>query len=96
MYYVCNVITSVYVCVYIYIYIYIYIYVCVCVCVCAHVGLYNDLTARVCKYTTGQKFWTVRFLMFFKEVSSAHQACIYLIRSTEKNSKFFKYFYYLK
>ncbi len=26
-------------------------------------------------------FWTVRLLMFFKEVSSAHKACIYLIQS---------------
>ncbi len=27
---------------------------------------------------------SVRFLMFFKEVSSAHQGCIYLIKNTEK------------
>ncbi len=33
-----------------------------------------------CFYTTRQKqkFLTVRSLMFFKEFSSAHQACIYL------------------
>ncbi len=39
---------------------------------------------------TGQRFLTgsVRCLMFFKEVSSAHQACIYLIQSTAKNVKF--------
>ncbi len=29
---------------------------------------------------------SVRFLMFFKEVSFAHQGCIYLIKNTEKNA----------
>ncbi len=28
---------------------------------------------------------SVRFLLFFKEVSSAHQGCIYSIKNTEKN-----------
>ncbi len=28
---------------------------------------------------------SVRFFMFFKEVSSAHQGCSYLIKNTEKN-----------
>ncbi len=41
------------------------------------------------KYTLPVKsFWTVRFLMFFKEFSSAHQACIYLIQSTAKTAQF--------
>ncbi len=31
-----------------------------------------------------KSFWTVRFFMFLKEVSSAQQACIYLIQSTAK------------
>ncbi len=31
-----------------------------------------------------KSFWTVRFWMFFKEFSSAHQACIYLILNTAK------------
>uniref|UniRef100_A0A8C2JY59 LIM-domain binding 1b n=1 Tax=Cyprinus carpio TaxID=7962 RepID=A0A8C2JY59_CYPCA len=35
-------------------------------------------------YSTAQKFETLLFLMFLKEVSSAHQACIYLIKNTEK------------
>ncbi len=41
------------------------------------------------KYTLPVKsFWTVRFVMFFKEVSSAQQACIYLIQSTAKQFYF--------
>uniref|UniRef100_A0A8C1LYP7 Complement factor H like 1 n=1 Tax=Cyprinus carpio TaxID=7962 RepID=A0A8C1LYP7_CYPCA len=35
---------------------------------------------------------TLLFLMFLKEVSSAHQACIYLIKNTEKNSNIVKYY----
>ncbi len=31
------------------------------------------------------------FFVFFKEVSSAHQACIYLIQSTVKNNNILKY-----
>ncbi len=33
--------------------------------------------------------------MFFKEFSSAYQACIYLIQNS-KSSDIVKYFYYLK
>ncbi len=33
-------------------------------------------------------FLTSRFVMFFKEVSSVHQACIYLIQSTAKTIQF--------
>jgi len=33
----------------------------------------------LCLYTTSQSFESVRLLMFLKEVSSAHQGCIYLI-----------------
>ncbi len=39
---------------------------------------------------------TLLFLMFLKEVSYAHQACIYLIKNTEKNNNIVKYFYNLK
>ncbi len=35
-------------------------------------------------YTSSQKFLNSKIL-FFKEFSSAHQACIYLIQSTSKN-----------
>jgi len=39
----------------------------------------------VCGYTVQVKsLETLLFLMFLKEVSSAHQACIYLIKNTEK------------
>ncbi len=30
--------------------------------------------------------------MFFKEVSSAHQACVYLIQNTAKTVKYFYYY----
>ncbi len=51
-------------------------------------GVCNLLTSTV--YIPVKSFWTVRFLCFyvFKEVSSAHQACFYLI-------EILKYFYYL-
>ncbi len=64
--------------------------VCACVCVCVCMCVYTLYILLV------KSFWTVRFVMFFKEVSSAHQACIYLIRRTEKNSKLFKYFCNIK
>ena len=38
----------------------------------------------------------LRFLMFLKEVSSAHQGYIYLIKNTVKNSNIVKYYYNLK
>jgi len=34
--------------------------------------------------------------MFLKEVSSAHQGCIYLIKNTNKNGNIVKYYYNLK
>ncbi len=40
--------------------------------------------------------WSVRFLMFFKEVSYVHKDCIYLIKNTEKKSNIVQYFYDLK
>ncbi len=50
--------------------------------VCIYICMY------VCTLTLPVKsFWTVRFLMFFKEFSSPHQACIYLqyiIQNTAK------------
>ncbi len=76
--------------------------ICVCLCVCAraHVCVFVCVCLYVCVYILYillvKSFWTVRFVMFFKEVSSAHQACIYLIRRTEKNSKLFKYFCNIK
>uniref|UniRef100_A0A8C2CL46 ATP-dependent RNA helicase DHX29 n=1 Tax=Cyprinus carpio TaxID=7962 RepID=A0A8C2CL46_CYPCA len=39
---------------------------------------------------------TLIFLMFLKEVSSAHQACIYLIKNIEKKCNIVKYYYNLK
>uniref|UniRef100_A0A8C1CXI0 Clustered mitochondria protein homolog n=1 Tax=Cyprinus carpio carpio TaxID=630221 RepID=A0A8C1CXI0_CYPCA len=36
---------------------------------------------------------TLLFLMFLKEVSSAHQACIYLIKNTEKKCNIVIYYY---
>ncbi len=47
-------------------------------------------------YTAAQKFEkfgiSKMFYVFFKEVSSAHQGCIYLIKNTEKNVYFVKYY----
>ncbi len=37
-----------------------------------------------CYYTPLKSLGSVRFLMFFKGVSSAHQGCIYSIKNTEK------------
>ncbi len=39
---------------------------------------------------------SVRLLMFFKDISSAHQGCIYLIKKYRKNSNIVKYYYNLK
>jgi len=47
-------------------------------------------------HCTGQKFGNITFLMFLKETSYAHQAYIYLINDTEKNSNIVKYYYILK
>ncbi len=47
-------------------------------------------------HTTSQKFLNSKIFNVFKEVSSAHQACIYLIQSTAKTVKTLKYFYSLK
>ena len=50
------------------------------ICTVCHIGLGYALT-----YTLPVKsLETVRFLMFLKEVSSAHQGCIYLIKNTVK------------
>ncbi len=44
-----------------------------------------------------KSFWTVRVLMFFKEVSSAQKACIYLIQSRPTAKQYnFDIFHYLK
>uniref|UniRef100_A0A8C1KQC5 formate--tetrahydrofolate ligase n=1 Tax=Cyprinus carpio TaxID=7962 RepID=A0A8C1KQC5_CYPCA len=37
------------------------------------------------KHSIGQKCGHILFLMFLKEISCAHQACIYLIKNTEQN-----------
>ncbi len=47
-------------------------------------------------YSASQKFLNSKIFNVFKEVSSPHQACIYLIQSTAKNSKILKYLYYFK
>ncbi len=46
-------------------------------------------------YTTSQKFLNSKILVF-KEFSSAHQACIYLIQNTAKTVTFWNIFYHLK
>jgi len=43
-----------------------------------------------------KSFRSVRFFMFLKEVTSAHQGCNYLIKNTKKNSNIVKYYYNLK
>ncbi len=48
------------------------------------------------KYTAIQCLGSVKFVMFFKEASSAHQGCIYLMKNTEKNSNIVKYYWNLK
>ncbi len=51
-----------------------------------------------CEQSTSQKFLNSKILnvFFFKEVSSVHQACIYLIQSTARTVQFWNIFYYLK
>ncbi len=45
----------------------------------------NLIKISYAKYTLPVKYFeTVRLVMFFKEFSSAHQACIYLIQNTAK------------
>ncbi len=43
-------------------------------------------------YTTSQKILNCKIVYVFKEVSSAHQAWIYLIQSTTKNITFWNIF----
>ncbi len=43
--------------------------------------------------STGQMSGHITILMFLKEVSYAHQASIYLIKNTDKNSNIVKYYY---
>ncbi len=38
----------------------------------------------------------VRFFLFLKEATYAHQGCIYLITNDSKNSNSVKYYYNLK
>ncbi len=45
---------------------------------------YCHVENEIIKYTTSQKFLNSKIAMFFKEFSSAHQACIYLIQNTAK------------
>ncbi len=45
-------------------------------------------------YTTVQKTWDLKMVM--KEVSSAHQACIHMIKKYSKICNIVKYYYYLK
>jgi len=59
------------------------------VCLYAYTFLVHDL------YCTRQKFENFTFLMFLKD-SYAHQACVSLIKNTEKNCNIVKYYYNLK
>ncbi len=65
----------------------------VMLCVCV---LYYTVYTVLCIYiyiyiyTAAQILGSVRFLMFFKGDSSAHQGCIYSIKNTEKNSNIVK------
>ncbi len=44
-------------------------------------------------YTTVRRLKIIKtFLMFLKEISYVHQACIYLIKNTTKNSTIVKYY----
>ncbi len=43
-------------------------------------------------YTTSQKFLNSKIFMFFKEFSSAHQACTYLMQNTAKTVTFWNIF----
>ncbi len=45
-------------------------------------SFYGGLFAQI--YTAVQKFGIRKNFNIFKEVSSAHQGCIYLIKNTEK------------
>ncbi len=55
------------------------------------------LTALIYIHTLPLKsLGSVRFFMFFKDVSSAHHGCIYLIKNTDKNCYFVKYYCNLK
>ncbi len=44
------------------------------------------MSINMCKKKKVQKFGLLRFLVFLKEMSSAHQSCIYLIKNTVKTS----------
>ncbi len=54
---------------------------CFCVFLVHHICMYS-IYLNI--YTTSQMFLNSKILMFFKEFSSAHQACIYLIQYTAK------------
>ncbi len=58
--------------------------------------LFLSKTTRCNDTLPVKSFLTVRFWMFFKEFSSAHQACIYLIQNTAKAVILWNIFYYLK
>uniref|UniRef100_A0A8C1GL86 Uncharacterized protein n=1 Tax=Cyprinus carpio TaxID=7962 RepID=A0A8C1GL86_CYPCA len=63
---------------------------------CAILAIYIHTYIHTYIYTVQVKsLETLLFLMFLKEVSSAHQACIYLIKNTEK-SNIVIYYYNLK
>ncbi len=49
-----------------------------------HSKTYTYWKAKTSKYTNSQKFLNGKIFNVFKEFSSAHQACIYLIKNTAK------------
>jgi len=55
----------------------------------------NNFPLEHSKRSTGEKFGNITIFYVF-EVSCAHQACIYLIKNTEKNCNSVKYYYNLK
>ncbi len=55
------------------------------------------LQSEQCVYTTSQKFLNNKNFNIFKEVSSAHQACMHLFDPKYSISRnIVNYFYYLK
>ncbi len=55
----------------------------------------SQFSVIIQKYSTGQRFGHITIFYVFKHcISFAHQAFIYLIKNTEKNSKIVQYCWY--
>ncbi len=52
----------------------------------------NKTFIHIHTHTAVQKLGSVRFVMFFKEASFAHQGCIYLMKNTKINSNIVNYY----